>query len=484
MKRILTEINGLDVILCDGFIENRAYLVRGQAGTGKTTLGLHFLTAENAKERKNLFITFGESPQQIRDNAEAINIDVSAIDFLDLSPASTFFSELKSYDIFTSAEVEREPITKAITDTLDELNPARVFIDGILQLQYLSKDGYDFRRYILSFLRYLMERDTTILFTSKESASVADEDLKFIADGVIHLKQELGRRAIRVVKFRGSDFIGDFHTMRLTDNGMVVYPRLIEPPVSERNFVLEFVASGIAEIDEMLHGGLERSTVTLITGPTGIGKTTFGIQFMKEAAGRGERSVIYSFEEDDLTILQRCKGINIPVYEMIKNGNLEIIQIEPLQLTADEFVHMIRQEVDDNNTDIVMIDSIAGYKLSMQGNDLLTHLHILTKYLRLKGVTVILINEVHRLADPIRATESEISYLMDSIIYMRYIEQEGELLRAIGVLKKRISDFEKSMRKFEFSSYGISVSKPLKALRGLLTGSPNWVEQEDSFPES
>lgn len=484
LKRVLTDINGLDVILCDGFIENRAYLVRGQAGTGKTTLGLHFLTAEKAKKRKNLFITFGESPKQICANAEAINIDTSSIDFLDLSPSSKFFSELESYDIFTSAEVERAPITKAITDALDALEPARVFIDAMTQLQYLSNDAYDFRRYILSFLRYLMERDTTILFTSEETGSVSDEDLQFIADGVIHLKQELGRRALRVVKFRGSDFIGDFHTMRLTEEGMVVFPRLIEPQESERDFLLEYVASGIAEIDEMLHGGLERGTVSLITGPTGVGKTTFGIQFMKEAAGRGARSVIYSFEEDETTILKRCKGINIPVYEMIKNGNLEIVQIEPLQLTADEFVHMIRHEVEDNDTSIIMIDSIAGYKLSMQGDDLIKYLHILTKYLRIKGVTVILINEVHQLADPIRATEAEVSYLMDSIIYMRYIEQDGELLRAIGVLKKRISDFEKSMRMFKFGSYGISVSKPLKELRGLLTGNPDWIQAKDSSPES
>lgn len=484
LPKILTDISGLDVILCDGLVDNRSYLVRGKAGTGKTTLGLHYLTAEDAQNRKNLFITFGESTQQIEDNAKSINLDISSIDFLDLSPSSKFFSELETYDIFSSAEVEREPITKTITQTLDELKPERVFIDAMTQLHYLSNDSYDFRRYILSFLRYLMERDITILFTSEESDSMPDDDLQFIADGVIHLRQEIERRSIRIVKSRGSDFVGGYHTMNLTNDGMIVYPRLIEPKHTERDFVEKPVASGIAELDEMLHGGLERGTVSLITGPTGVGKTTFGLQFMKEAAGRGERSVIYTFEEDDVTIKKRCEGINIPVYEMLENGKLNIVQIEPLQMTPDEFAHMVRHEVEDNDTRIVMIDSISGYRLSMQGDDLIKHLHIQTKYLRMKGVTVLLINEVHRLGDPVRATEIDVSYLMDSIIYMQYIESRGSLKRAVGVLKKRVSDFEKTMREFEFSQYGIRVSQPLVNLRGLLTGNPTWHEKETEAPDT
>ncbi|MGB7338402.1 MAG: ATPase domain-containing protein [Phototrophicaceae bacterium] len=474
----MTDIAGLDVILCGGLVEKRSYLVRGKAGTGKTTLGLHYLTAEDASTRKNLFITFGESTEQIKSNAQAINLDVSAIEFLDLSPSSKFFSELETYDIFSSSEVEREPITRAITQKLDDLKPERVFIDAMTQLHYLSTDSYDFRRYILSFLRYLMERHITILFTSEDSNSVPDDDLQFIADGVIHLRHEVERRSIRIVKSRGSDFIGGYHTMRLTNEGIIVYPRLIEPESPERVYNEKPVASGIAELDEMLHGGLERGTVSLITGPTGVGKTTVGLQFMKEAAGRGERSVIYTFEEDDVTIKKRCEGINIPVHEMLANGMLTIVQIEPLQLTPDEFSHMVRHEVEDFDTRIVMIDSISGYRLSMQGDDLIKHLHIQTKYLRMKGVTVLLLNEVHRLADPIRATEIDVSYLMDSIIYMQYIESQGALKRAIGVLKKRVSDFEKTMREFEFTQYGIRVSKPLLDLRGLLTGNPTWHEQD------
>lgn len=484
-ERLPTGITGLDAILCGGLLPKRSYLVRGRAGTGKTTLGLHFLTATETNTEKSLFISFGESVHQIKRSAASIGIDVASIEFLDLSPTSEFFSKLKSYDIFSADAVEREPITRTITETLNQYQPGRVFVDSMTQLHYLAKDPYDFRRYISSFLRYLMERDITILFASEETDVVSDDDLLFISDGIIQLRLEASYRTVQIMKFRGSGFIQDRHTMRLTENGMVVFPKLIVSPTCQQEFEVQTISSGLSDLDEMLKGGLERGTVTLFSGPTGIGKTTLGLQFMKEAARRGERSVVYTFEEGEMMIKERCHALNIPIQDMLDTGMLSIVQIEPLNLTADEFAHMIRREVEDEDTRIVMIDSISGYKLSvLQGKDLIKQLHIQTQYLRTMGVTVILVNEIHRLADSFRATELEVSYLMDTIIYFRYVEYKGGLRRAIGVLKKRVSDFEKSMRELEFTEYGIRISKPLIGLHGMLSGNPKWSEPVDKSYQS
>jgi len=470
--RISTGIVGLDVVLCDGLIPNRAYLIHGKAGTGKTTLGLHFLTADDVTEEPSLCITFGETVEQLTSNARSIGMDVNNVHFLDLSPTSQFFQREEIYNVFSASEIERGPLAERITETMDALRPARVFIDAMTQLHYLTNNEHEFRRYIVSFLRFMMERQTTILFSSEDNSRLTDEDLRFISDGVIQLENHVTYRTIQVEKFRGSSMIEDTHTMRLTETGMKVFPRLIQPESPERDLPIEPISSGIPKLDEMLHGGLERGTVTLFTGPTGVGKTTMGLQFMKEAAERGERSVIYTFEEDELTIRRRCEGINLPVQEMLGSGMLSIVQIEPLQFTPDEFAHMVRREVEDNDARIVMIDSISGYRLSVEGDDLIKHLHIQTKYLRTMGVTVILINEIHRIADPLRVTELNVSYLMDSIIFMRYIEVNGTLRRIIGVLKKRVSDFEKTVREVKFSASGIRVSKPLTGIQGVLTGNP------------
>jgi len=156
--RLSTGIAGLDEILQGGFIPGRAYLLRGGPGTGKTTVGLHFLTAGQPTWEKPLFITMGESEEQIRKNAETIGLDLDGVTFLDLSPASTFFTEVQSYDIFAPAEVEREPTTQQIVTQVEALKPQRVFLDAMTQFRYLAVDAFQFRKQALSFLRFLITR--------------------------------------------------------------------------------------------------------------------------------------------------------------------------------------------------------------------------------------------------------------------------------------------------------------------------------------
>jgi circadian clock protein KaiC len=473
--RLSTGIAGLDEILGGGLIPARAYLLRGGPGTGKTTVGLHFLTSGDPHVEKPLFITMGETEEQIRKNAEAIGFDLEGVTFLDLSPSSAFFTEVQSYDIFAPAEVEREPMTQQILAQVEMLKPQRVFLDAMTQFRYLASDTFQFRKQALSFLRFLIEQGATVLFTSEASREAPDDDLQFMADGVIHLDFKAEGRSLGISKFRGSDFHSGMHAMKLGATGVEVIPHLI-PDSYQQEFVAEALPSGVPELDELLHGGLERGTISVISGPTGVGKTTLGIQFMKEAAGRGERSVVYTFEERVDTILRRGEAVHIPVHTMIERGTLSVVQIEPLQWTPDEFAHQVRREVEEHRTRIVMLDSTSGYRLSLRSGDLVSHLHTLCKYLQNMGVAVLLINEVEAITDEFRATETGLSYLADNIVFLRYFEVQGELRRAIGVLKKRLSSFERTLREIEITRYGIKVGKPLTELRGILRGTPEWIE--------
>jgi circadian clock protein KaiC len=475
--RLSTGISGLNEVLHGGYVPGRAYLVRGGPGTGKTTLGMHFLTTGAANGEPVLFITLAETVAQLRRTAEGLGFDAQGITFLDLSPTSDFFAQVQTYDIFSPAEVEREPTTQRIVEQVETLKPQRIFIDSMTQFRYLAPDPFQFRKQVLSFLRFLVERGITVLFTSEHSLEAPDDDLQFMSDGVIGLDFNEGDRTLRVSKFRGSGFRDGYHSLRLTDSGIQLFPRLL-PETFERAFTTESISSGIPEIDELLHGGIERSTITIVSGPSGVGKSTLGLQFMKEAAGRGERSVIYTFEEAKETLMHRAEGINVPVHAMQERGTLAIVQIEPLHYTPDEFANLVRQEVEQQQARIVMIDSISGYRLSVRGEDLTPHLHALCKYLQNMGVAVLLINELETIVGEFRATEIGISYLADTIIFLRYLELRGELRRVIGVLKKRMTDFEKTLREFQISRYGVKVGNPLSQLRGILTGVPEWPEEE------
>ena len=478
LNRISTGVVGLDKILSGGLIAHQAYLIKGQPGGGKTTLGFHFLNAGIVREETSLFISFSESERSLRRNAKLIGIDIEQVAFLDLSPTADFFTKDQTYDIFSPAEVEKSPLTQKIIETIEQINPQRIFLDSITQFRFLASDTFQFRKQIQSFLRFIIDRDITLLFTSEGSDRDPDDDLQFMSDGVIVLKMNHERRNIQITKFRGSDFAGGYHDLQLGDRGMRVYPRLI-PQVQQTDSELEVISSGIPEIDELLHGGIERGTTTIISGPSGVGKSTFGMQFMKEAAGRGERSVLYAFEEGEQTILERCETVNIPVHAMIDRGTLSIVKIEPLAYTPNQFANLVSTEIENHDVKIVMIDSTSGYRLSMQGEDLIRQLHSLCQYLKNLGVTVILINETHSIAgSEFSVTEVGLSYLADNLIFLRYLELKGQLRKAIGVLKKRVSDFERTLREFEITKYGIKVGEPLTQLRGILSGVPQWINKQ------
>jgi circadian clock protein KaiC len=465
-------------VLHGGLVPERAYLVRGGPGTGKTTLGLHFLLAGVAEGENTLLITLESNKSQIQTDAAALGLEISGVAVLDLSPTRDFFSENRSYDIFSPADVERDPTTRQIVEAIREGKPARVFVHAITTLRYLAPDAFQFRKQALSFLRFLVESGATVLMSSEPTASVPDDDLRFMSDGIIEVdvSPEHGtlRRTLTVTKLRGSDFEGGRHSMRLTGTGMCVYPHLA-PASHEREFTVERVPSGLAELDEMLGGGIERGTISIFSGPSGVGKTTLGMQFMKQAASRGERSVVYAFEEQRTTLLHRCDSIGIPVRGMITAGTLSVVQVEPLRFSPAEFALLVRREVEARGARVVMIDGISGYRLTLAGDDLVTQLHGLGRYLKNMGVTVIFINEVEGITGDFRATELGVSYLCDNLIFLRYLEIDGELRKAIGVLKKRLGDFGKTLREIEITDRGLRVGAPLSGLRGVLTGTPEWV---------
>lgn len=476
--RLSTGIIGLDEVLSGGFIANRSYMLRGQPGSGKTILAFHFLQDGVDSGEEALFINLEEDLADLKANAAALGFDTDAIEFLDLSPTADVFTEDQSYEVFEAAEVEQEPLTDEIIDAVTESNPDRVVVDPVTQLRFLTSDDYQFRKQIVGFMRFLKDQDATVLFTVQDTDNFPTEDLEFITDGTIVLELDRHGRTIRAPKFRGSPTKGGTHTYRITDEGISVFPAL-EPGDHNRTFTNDQVSSGVPEIDQLLGGGISRGTVSIFSGPTGVGKTTLGTQFMKEAAGRGERSVIYLFEENKETFLTRSRAVNIPVDEMLERGTLQVIEVEALERTPQEFARMVRTEVEDNDTQIVMIDGISGYRLTLQGGEetMLQRMHALGRYLNNMGVTTLFIDETKSITGDFNATQENISYLADNIVFLRHLETQGELRKAIGVLKKRTSDFERTLREFNITEHGITVGEPLREMRNILSGTPELIDQ-------
>jgi circadian clock protein KaiC len=209
--RISTGIPGLDQILHGGLLPARTYLVYGEPGTGKTTLGLHFLSCDPAT---SLFISFNQTAERIRCDAESLKLDIANLAILDFMPPAETFAEMQIYDIFSPAEVEREPLSRQISTVIEDKNPKRIFIDGFGSFRSLASDAFQHRRLAQSFFRFATMRGGTLLIASEEKDCARD------VDGVILLVSGPEGRSVRVTKLRGSDFHAATYPMRLSSEGL------------------------------------------------------------------------------------------------------------------------------------------------------------------------------------------------------------------------------------------------------------------------
>jgi len=443
---------------------------------GKTTLGMQFLTAKAGEPA--LFVTMGEHVDQLRTDARNQGFDLSGVEFLDLTPAQGDSMDLESYDLMAPAEAESNPIGERIGEIFKALRPRRVFIDSLSHLSYLAPDAFQYRKQVMGLLRYLTQHGATVLSAAEIVVEPANADeLQFLADGIIDLSWRGERRLLSVTKFRGAGYVGGVHTIRLDGRGMTCYPRL-EPGEHQRGHQRETLESGVPELDRLLMGGITKGTVTVISGPTGVGKTTLGLQFLRAVAARGERSVLYSFEENDQTLRCRAESTSLDFAEAEADNRFALHTIEPLRYSADEFAERLRDEVENRGASMVMIDSLSGFRLSVAGDDMVQRILSLCRYLTNMGVTVLVINEVANIAgETVQVSEEGISFLADSVLMLRYLELNGQLHKAIGVLKKRTGNFEKTLREFEITKEGIRVGEPLTQLRGILRGFPELVER-------
>lgn len=471
---ISSGVAGLDEILNGGLVSGRMYLVHGRPGTGKTLLGMHFLEEGLERDETVLFIHGEESQTEILTNGAAVNVEITDAEFLDLGPDSDFFTEDYSYDLVEPSEIEQERYTQDIHEAIREIDPDRIVVDPITQLRYVEANEYQFRKRILSFMRFLKERKLTVLTTATPSADrVYNTEIRSLSDGIIELERGESGRRIEVAKHRALGQRGGSHGMEIRDNGLEVYPQLL-PDRQSRPFERDSVRFGIDELDDLSGGGFDQETVTFITGPTGVGKTSTGTQLLASGADIGLRSAVYLFEENVETYDHRSESIGIPVAEMREEGTLSITEVEPRTLSSEEFAHMVKRQVDRQEADIVMIDGINGYTMSIQGDEevLSRELHALTRYLKNRGVTVVITNEIPEITGITSATDGNLSYIADNIMFLSYVEMDGSLRKVVGMLKKRSSRYEHNIREFEITSDGIRVGESLSGLYGILQGTP------------
>lgn len=484
--RIDTGVGGLNDILSGGLPSGQMYLLEGDPGTGKTTLAMQFIIAGVRAGKKALYITLSESRAELENSARSHGWDTGELPIAEFVPAEASLNPEQQYTVFHPSEVELAATIQKLTQLIEEVKPDCLVIDSLSELRLLAAETMRYRRQLLALKHFFAGRDTTVLLLDDRTAEGSDMQLQSIAHGVVRLEKlqrsyGVTRRHVEVIKLRGSAYREGFHDYTIQRGGLAVYPRLIANE-HETVFDGERITSHLPALDQMFGGGINRGSSTLLIGPSGSGKSTLATVYAYAAAKRGERAIMYVFDEVLRTAQDRAEGLGIPVREEITKGTLAMSQIDPAGLSPGEFTWQIRQDVERRDTRVVVIDSLNGFLMSMPGeHDLSLHLHELLAFLNQKGIVTFLIYTQHGLIGGMQ-TEVDVSYLSDTVVLLRYFEAQGNIRQALSVVKQRVGQHERSLRELRMNEGGIEIGEPLADFQGVLTGVPNLampIERED-----
>ena len=477
-RTVSSGVDGLDDVLGGGFPANHLYLVEGFPGAGKTTLALQFLLAGVQRSEPGLYVTLSETAQELRAVADSHGWSLDGITIYELAPAEVSLAAEDQYTLLHPAEVELGETTRAVLDEVERTGAARVVFDSLSELRLLSRDSLRFRRQVLGLKQFFVGRACTVILLDDRTVADNDLQLQSISHGVLVLEQlafDYGsdRRRLRVQKLRGVRFRGGYHDYSIETGGMRVFPRLVASEHHEP-FARSTVASGVAELDALLGGGLDRGGSVLLLGPAGTGKSTLATQYAVAAAERGERAAIYTFDESLETLLDRSTGLGIGLRGHVERGMVVVQQVDPAELSPGELVQRVRECVERDGCRVLVIDSLNGYLNAMpEERFLIIQLHELLSYLGQRGVLTILIAAQHGLMGEGMVSPIDVSYLADTVVLLRYFEASGAIRLAISVVKKRSGPHERTIREFGLGP-GIRVGPPLTDFSGILSGIPDY----------
>jgi circadian clock protein KaiC len=480
VPRVSTGVAGLDDILYGGLPRDRMYLVEGPPGVGKTTLGLQFLLAGAEQGETGVYVTLSETAVELADVARSHGWSLGELTICDLQGADVSLKAESQYTLFHPSEIELTETTRAVLEIVERVRPQRVVFDSLSEVRLLARDSLRYRRQILALKQFFTDRGCTVLLLDSGPESIGEYQLESLAHGIIRLEMSSPlyggvRRRLRVEKMRGSAFRDGYHDYRIVTGGLQVYPRLVaaehrQPPEHEQ------VPSGVASLDALLGGGVSRGTSVMVMGPAGVGKSSLVTQYLVAAAARGERSVVYNFDESPASWLVRARGLGMDVEPHLAAGRITLHQVDPAEMSIGEFASLVRHEVEDNGVRFVVIDSLNGYRASMpEENFLMLHAHELLSFLAHRGIITFLVMAQHGILGAAIESPIEISYLADTVILLRYFEALGQVRQALSVLKKRVGAHERTIRELRLSGAGIGVGAELRDFQGVLTGTPQYL---------
>jgi circadian clock protein KaiC len=467
MGRLGTGIPDLDLILGGGLEPGSLVVLAGAPGTGKTILAQQICFANATPEHKALYYTtLSEPHSKLVRHLEPFEFFKPAalgrsVDFIHLG------------ELVQEAGTEGlEPVVSEVVRKCFETNPAVVVIDSAKALRDFVNES-ELRAALYGLASRVAHTEAVLLLVGEYTPREIEGGVEFsLADGIVQLAYEphepVDRRWLRVVKLRGGDHLVGKHSFRIRQTGFDVFPRL---ETLAPNGTVEAdgrVASGTPRLDELMGGGMSAGQATVVLGPSGAGKTVFGLRFAMQGLEVGERCLYVSFQETPEQLVRKASSFGWDMKEGWKSGQLVIHYVPVGELDLDAIAAAVRRELTKGSVRRVVIDSLAELVFAAREADRFpAYSRSLVGWIRAAGASVVITSETTTLG-PMTEPIGGLSFLFHNVILLRYLEIGSELRRAVNIIKMRTSNHDKGVFEYVIDKHGLTIKDRLEGVTGVL----------------
>ena len=470
---LATGVPGLGVLLGGGLTEYSFTLIAGAPGSGKTTLAHQIMfSLANAERRAIFFTVLGEPPLKMLRYQQQFS-------FFDMAKVGPCIRYVNLADDLRAGHFNG--VLERMMREVEDFGPSLVFVDSFRSVVQSARAGNEGLTDLQQFVQELGSRmatwqATTFLIGEYSQADVEANPIITVADGMMTLYQaeedNSALRKLRVNKMRGQGHMTGAHTMRIADDGIRVYPRLLPPLADDRVPVdrnPRRIPTGTAGVDELMHGGLPQGHTLLVSGPTGAGKTIMATRFLQAGVALGEKGVALFFEKGTARLR------NAELAEIIQDGHVTILESRSLSLSAEELMDEMCTAIDRSGATRVVIDSLSEIGLFLAPEvrkDLRVAVFRTLTELAKRGVSALVTVGMEDDYTRLTFSPDEMCFLTDAVLSLRFVEYEGSLRKYMTVVKVRGVDHSSELREYKITGQGIEVHALPPQLNGIMVGRP------------
>lgn len=471
-----TGIRGLDEITGGGLPAGRPTLISGSAGAGKTVFALEFLVRGATQfGEPGVILMFEENSEELIANVASMGFDLEKL----VAEKKIILDHvhIERSEIEETGEYDLEGLFIRLGHAINTIGAKRVVLDTLEALFAGLPDHAILRAELRRLFRWLKDRGMTALITGEKG----EEGLtrygleEYVADCVISLDhrvtEQISTRRLRVVKYRGSAHGTNEYPFLIGDRGISVLP--ITSLKLDHKVSSERVRTGISGLDDMLGGeGVFRGASILVSGSAGTGKSSISATFADAACRRGERALLFAYEESAAQIVRNMKSIGLDLGKWVKKGLLEIHASRPTLHGLEEHLSMMYETISVFRPSVVAVDPISNLSFERESLEVKPTLMRLIDHLKIEQITGIFTSLTHggSSLDAAEDSQAGVSSLMDVWLLLRNTEHNGERNRTLYVLKARGMPHSNQVREFVLGDKGIQLVNVYLGSRGVLTG--------------